>query len=201
VERRPCAFRIVFDVRDVRVIAVDWSGRSGPDQRRVLWLAEVANGELVRLEAGRHRDGIVDVLIREADRNPHLIVGLDFAFSLPEWYVRQRGLTPHALWSALASEVPTPRMQAVGLAAWMNSPEPPFWTTGEAHGLAHGRPEVPPHRDRGELSRIAAEVCFPARGRRSSRSWIPIWDAGVASAGGCGVSYLAVRRVRVAACR
>jgi hypothetical protein len=138
VERRPCAFRIVFDVRDLRVIAVDWSGRSGPDQRRVLWLAEVANGELVRLEAGRHRDGIVDVLIREADRNPHLIVGLDFAFSLPEWYVWQRGLTPHALWSALASEVPTPRMQAVGLAAWMNSPEPPFWTTGEAHGLLTG---------------------------------------------------------------
>jgi len=66
-----------------RVIAIDWSGRSGADQRRALWLAEVVGGELVRLEGGRTRAERIEVLIAEADRDPNLIIGFDFAFSLP----------------------------------------------------------------------------------------------------------------------
>ena len=66
-----------------RVIAIDWSGRSGADQRRALWLSEVVGGELVRLDGGRTRDERIEVLIAEADRDPNLIIGFDFAFSLP----------------------------------------------------------------------------------------------------------------------
>jgi hypothetical protein len=122
-----------------RLIAIDWSGRSGPEQRRALWSAEVADGELVRLQGGRTRDELVKVLIAEADRDPNLIVGVDFAFSLPAWYLQDRQLTPRQLWALLAQEALTPTMQRVGLARWMNDPELPFWTTGEAH--ARLRPE------------------------------------------------------------
>jgi hypothetical protein len=119
----------------VCIFAIDWSGRSGADQRRTLWLAEAVNGELIKLEAGRSRDETVELLIAEADRNPDLIVGLDFAFSLPEWYLRDRALPPQALWAMLADEALTPQMQRLGLAPWMNSPEPPFWITAQGHAL------------------------------------------------------------------
>jgi hypothetical protein len=122
-----------------RVIAVDWSGRSGPDQRRALWLAEAVDGELVRLEGGRTRTELIDLLIAEAGRDPNLVAGFDFAFSLPAWYLQERQLTPRQLWALLAAEALTPLMRRVGLARWLNSPEPPFWTTGAAH--AQLRPE------------------------------------------------------------
>lgn len=116
-----------------RVIAVDWSGRAGPEQRRALWLAEVVEGELVRLEGGRTRSELVELLIAEGARD--VVVGFDFAFSLPAWYLRHRQMTPATLWAALAAEALTPAMQHMGLAAWMNGPEAPFWTTSEGHAL------------------------------------------------------------------
>jgi predicted nuclease with RNAse H fold len=122
-------------VEGPRVIAIDWSGRSGREQRRTLWLAEVIDGRLVRLESGRTRTEIVDALVAERQRDPRLIVGLDFAFSLPAWYLRDRGLAARTLWARLAEEALTPAMRGLGLAEWMSAPEPPFWTTGAAHRL------------------------------------------------------------------
>ncbi|HKQ00184.1 MAG TPA: hypothetical protein VJ735_07610 [Actinomycetes bacterium] len=116
-----------------RVLAVDWSGRSGRDQRRFLWLAEAVDGELVRLEGGRTRAELVELLIAEADRDPDLVVGMDFAFSLPAWYLRERRLTPQQVWALLADEALTPTMRQLGLARWMNRPELPFWVTRESH--------------------------------------------------------------------
>jgi hypothetical protein len=84
-----------------RVIAIDWSGRSGAAQRQALWLGEAVDGELVRLEGGRTRTQITELLIAEADRDPDVIVGFDFAFSLPAWYLRDTRLTPRELWAAL----------------------------------------------------------------------------------------------------
>jgi hypothetical protein len=118
-----------------RVIAIDWSGRRGAEQRQALWLAEAVDGELVRLEGGRTRVELVQLLIALVDHDPNVIVGLDFTFSLPAWYLRDRGLTAHELWAALAAETLTPTMRRLGLAPWMKAPEPPFWTTGEAHAL------------------------------------------------------------------
>jgi hypothetical protein len=74
-----------------------------------------------------------ELLIAEADRDPNLIVGVDFAFSLPAWYLQERQLTPRQLWALLADEVLTPAMRQLGLTRWMNRPELPFWMTGEAH--------------------------------------------------------------------
>jgi hypothetical protein len=120
-------------VNKLRIMAIDWSGRSGPDQRRALWLAEAVDGEAVRLEGGRTRAEFVELLIAEADRDPNLIVGVDFAFSLPAWYLQERQLTPRELWALLDDEALTPTMRQLGLTRWMNRPELPFWITGEAH--------------------------------------------------------------------
>jgi hypothetical protein len=122
-----------------RLMAIDWSGRSGPDQRRALWLAEAVDGELVRLEGGRTPAELIELLIAEAAHDPNLVVGFDFAFSLPAWYLQERRLAPRQLWALLADEALTPTMRRLGLARWMNNPEWPFWTTGEAH--ARLRPE------------------------------------------------------------
>jgi hypothetical protein len=124
---------------DPRLVAVDWSGRRGADQRQSIWLAEAVAGELVRLEGGRTRAELVELLIAEADRDPDLIVGFDFAFSPPAWYLADRQLTADQLWALLADEALTPAMRRHGLARWMNSPELPFWTTSEAR--ARLRPE------------------------------------------------------------
>ena len=114
-------------------MAIDWSGRSGPDQRRALWLAEAIDGELVRLEDGRTRAECIELLIADAHRDPGLIVGFDFAFSLPAWYLQARRLTPRQLWALLADEALTPAMRRYGLARWMNGPEAPFWTMSQDH--------------------------------------------------------------------
>jgi len=45
-----CAAVTLHGVEGPRIIAIDWSGRSGRDQRRTLWLAETTDGQLVRLE-------------------------------------------------------------------------------------------------------------------------------------------------------
>jgi hypothetical protein len=116
-----------------RLVAVDWSGRAGAEQRQTIWMAEAIGDELVRLEGGRTRSELIELLIAEADRDPNLIVGLDFAFSLPGWYLWDRQLTPHQLWALLADEALTPAMRRYGLTRWMNSPELPFWTTTQAH--------------------------------------------------------------------
>lgn len=76
----------------MRVIAIDWSGaRKGTEKR--IWLAEAAEGQLTRLENGRGREQIFDHLKAEAERDPRMIVGLDFAFSLPAWFLEKRGFT------------------------------------------------------------------------------------------------------------
>jgi hypothetical protein len=109
----------------LRVVAVDWSGRaSGVKQH--LWLAEAAVGddgpELVRLECGRTReqlvDHLVDLLVVDLlDLGP-LVVGLDFSFSLPEWWLREQGFGDGpGLWTAAAARGED----------WLQRCKPPFW--------------------------------------------------------------------------
>jgi hypothetical protein len=102
-----------------RVVAVDWSGAVGAE-RRAIWLAEAAGGRLVRLESGRTRAQLGSVLIEEAEADPDLVVGLDFAFSLPAWFLRSRGIPDaRTLWTLMAVEAED----------WLRDPPPPFWRT------------------------------------------------------------------------
>ncbi len=102
----------------MRVIAIDWSGRVARADQSI-WAAEADGDQLTLLRCGLDRDQIARWLIDEAARDPHLVVGLDFAFSLPEWYLHASGLTSApALWAGMHD----------GLAeTLLRGCEPPFW--------------------------------------------------------------------------
>lgn len=105
-----------------RVIAVDWSGaRAGA--RKAIWLAEVDASGVRRLECGRDRSELAGELIATAGRDAELVVGLDFAFSTPEWYLRERGFdSVRELWRAMDREGEQ----------LLRDPRPPFWKTSFA---------------------------------------------------------------------
>jgi hypothetical protein len=85
----------------VRIVAVDWSGKLKRAEES-LWLAEVREGELVRLANGRTRDEVVAYLIHLAAEDPHMVVGLDFAFSFPAWWCAEQGWsTGLDVWAAM----------------------------------------------------------------------------------------------------
>jgi hypothetical protein len=103
----------------VRILAIDWSGRR-TNAGAAIWLAEAADGELVRVEGGRDRREVIDHVLAEAAGDPKLVVGLDFAFSVPEWFARREGAgDARAVW----------RLVAQRGEEWLRDPQPPFWRT------------------------------------------------------------------------
>ena len=98
-------------------VAVDWSGaREGAEKR--LWLAEADARGLVRLERGRAREELVAHLVERARRDPALVVGLDFAFSFPAWFLEQLGLADaRSFWDLVAREGER----------WLELSPHPFW--------------------------------------------------------------------------
>jgi guanosine-3',5'-bis(diphosphate) 3'-pyrophosphohydrolase len=120
-----------------RVLAIDWSGaKSGA--RRKIWLAEARSGELVRLESGRNRLEMAEHLLDEMERDPRLLVGLDFAFSLPAWFLRDHDLTTaKELWQLADREAE----------AWLEECAPPFWGRP-----GRTKPDLPSHFRRTDAS-------------------------------------------------
>jgi len=100
----------------MRAIAVDWSGATH-SARSHIWLAEAMSPtELVRLESGRDRDQLYSHL--QSLPSEGLVIGLDFAFSFPGWFVQSLGLqSAIELW---------PHVVGHG-EAWLSRCEPPFW--------------------------------------------------------------------------
>ena len=98
------------------MIAVDWSG-DARTARQHIWLAEASSpGTLDRLEAGRDRTEIADHLVALAEDD--VVVGFDFAFSFPTWFVASLGITSAPdLWAHVA---------AYG-EGWLAACAPPFW--------------------------------------------------------------------------
>lgn len=119
----------------MRVIAVDWSGAARGAHRKIC-LAEVRDGTLTRIESGRTRDQITEHLVELAGRDPDLVVGLDFAFSFPRWYLEERGLdSVRELWSLADREGED----------WLDRCDPPFWGRP-----GKPRPDLPAHYRRTE---------------------------------------------------
>jgi hypothetical protein len=101
----------------IRVIAVDWSGAISGAKSKI-WLAESYEGSIRRLECGRDRREVVRHLIDVARESPRTVVGLDFAFSFPEWFLRDKGLASATdLWSLAERESEQ----------WLHECLPPFW--------------------------------------------------------------------------
>jgi hypothetical protein len=104
----------------MRIIAVDWSG-DRQNARRNLWLAEVRHGRLQRLEAGRGREQVCEHLIELAAADANLVVGFDFAFSAPAWFLRANSLaSAPQLWALARGEGER----------WLAECRPPFWGRG-----------------------------------------------------------------------
>lgn len=86
------------------MIAIDWSGRVDvAGQRRHIVAAKWQAGK-VRVESGRTRDEIADWLIGLAAKQPGLVVGFDFCFSFPAWFVEEVGAASAPEFWALVSE-------------------------------------------------------------------------------------------------
>lgn len=102
----------------MEVVAVDWSGAAKGSSTRI-WLAHVVDGELIALRNGRSRQEVVDALVALRPRTPGgLVVGLDFSFSFPAWFVRaQSCATVGELWV-------TAEREGEG---WLNRCASPFW--------------------------------------------------------------------------
>jgi len=101
----------------VRVVAVDWSG-SVSARGRTTWACEVRDGEPVFLRGGFTAPLLHDLLCTWAEATPEMVVGLDFAFALPAWYMRERGWgAARELW----------RDAALHADAWLAECAPPFW--------------------------------------------------------------------------
>jgi hypothetical protein len=124
-----------------RVVAVDWSGdRTLAGQRKKIWAGVWTASSVgrpgcvyegnVRLEAGRTRDEVCDWLIALAQKTPRMVVGFDFCFSFPAWFVRgELGCADApAFWELVAREHGE-RWLAAGCA------DRRFW------GKPHKRPE------------------------------------------------------------
>jgi len=96
-----------------------------------MWLAESRDKQLVRLECGFTREELVSELIASARRNPSLVVGLDFAFSFPEWFLDELGVaSARELWQLVAREGER----------WLAFSPAPFWGR-----LPFPRPPLPAH--------------------------------------------------------
>ena len=105
------------------VLAIDWSGRVD-GQRRHIWIGEAIDGELVTLEAGRTRDEVAQHLLHRAEHDDELVVGFDFSFSLPAWFLDERGYeNAPDLWDA--AERTRRRVVADLRPAVLGSPGPP----------------------------------------------------------------------------
>jgi hypothetical protein len=76
-----------------RVVGVDWSGDQGPGQRRKIWAGVwTASTGKVTLESGRTRVELMEWLVEMARETPRMVVGFDFSFSYPAWFLRELGI-------------------------------------------------------------------------------------------------------------
>ena len=72
----------------------------------------------MRLESGFTRDGVVAELIESARRDASLVVGLDFGFSLPSWFLDELGVQgARELWELVARDGER----------WLSTCPEPFW--------------------------------------------------------------------------
>lgn len=112
------------------VIAIDWSGAK-QGSREKIWLAAAKEGRLTRLECGQDRGEITTQLIELAKVQPSLVVGIDFAFSVPAWFIRGKRLrSAYDLWELVERHGED----------WLRECPPPFWgRKGKPRGEVQSR--------------------------------------------------------------
>lgn len=136
----------------MRVLAVDWSG-AAKRADRTIWLAEADSSGLCRLENGRGREQLAEFLIAEKAKGEPMVVGFDFAFSLPAWFVRKEAGSAARLWE-LAARGAAER--------WLGACAPPFW--GRAGKVKPHGCELFRETDRFEIAGISPKSVFQIGG-------------------------------------
>ncbi len=100
----------------VRSIAIDWSGAKKP--RRKLVLAEAQSGILHRLEFFDSRDLVIQAVADYGKLSENVVVGIDFAFSFPRWFIDHLGMTDTVtLWNVVRDQGER----------WLGDSSWPFW--------------------------------------------------------------------------
>lgn len=101
----------------LRFVAVDWSGSlSGGGSQ--IWLAAVEDGALIRLEGRMTREGVLATLLGWKAAGVPLLVGLDFGFSVPAWFLADYGCRTAPEFWLVADR------RGEG---WLADCPPPFW--------------------------------------------------------------------------
>ena len=170
-----------------RAIAVDWSGAATRADRKI-WLAECARDptaaagvRVLRLESGRSREEVVAHLVDCVARDANVVIGLDFSFSFPAWFLQAQGCrTAVDGWTLAAREGER----------WLAECPPPFW----------GRPGVRrPLLDGGRNEFRQTERRVPAVGGVRPKSTLQVGGAGAVGTGAIrGMPWL--RTLRDAGC-
>jgi hypothetical protein len=113
-------------------LAIDWSGRAtSAGQRAHIFIASYRKG-VVTLECGYTREQVCALLLSAAAQTPDLVVGLDFAFSFPGWWLREQGCADaSALW----------QLAAIEGERWLRECREPFWgRPGQPRPQHHQQP-------------------------------------------------------------
>jgi hypothetical protein len=161
-------------------IAIDWSGdATAAGQRRKIVAATVRGGRVTDVRSGRTRAEVAEWLAATATPTGNgapIFVGLDFSFSVPEWFARSHGCaTIDEVWALVADNAER----------WLRECPNPFW----------GRPATrctvaPADRYRGSEERLRAR-------RRQPKSVFQIAGAGAVGPGSLrGMPWLAWLRAR-----
>lgn len=116
---------------NIRCIALDWSGANTErEQLQTIYVAEAEGNNLVRLRNGLTRAEAIAMLMQEIRRGGPVVIGLDFAFSFPQWYLESRNLdNARELWNLARQRGE----------AWLDGNTCPFWGRP---GPFQRRPEI-----------------------------------------------------------
>ena len=99
----------------MRIIAIDWSGAKRGAGKKI-WAAEFRDDQPVEeLITGRDREWIKNHLIKASQEET--VVGLDFAFSFPAWFVQSQANSAQEMWAKVAEYGEN----------WLRDCDSPFW--------------------------------------------------------------------------
>jgi tRNA A-37 threonylcarbamoyl transferase component Bud32 len=106
-------------------LGVKWSGAAkAADAAKAMWVAVVREGVLVDLVPGLDRHRMTDFIDQGRGHSGSALVGIDFGFSVPAWYLESQGIPDApALWSRMAS-LQDSRGETT---QWPRELDEPFW--------------------------------------------------------------------------
>ena len=98
-------------------IAIDWSGNEKNPKGKI-WVAVCEQGKLIDVVPPDTREEAIQYMLDRLKRDPDAVAGLDFAFSMPKWFLQKKRI------SRAVDFWPLVKREGKG---WLERCEPPFW--------------------------------------------------------------------------